>query len=272
MKPPADVRFMLGRAHDTLICPGVATDLLPFFYRTWTSKLEYYDALVSILGDRGSPRPRPSRASSSDWLDATVSGDVRFYESSSCRSRPRFASRPRRLGDGPRPRPRAGQGRGDLDSDDVDVLVRSRDVDGLLEWHHEHRKAFQIAVGCRVFPFCDGKSIPRFQEDLDDRDGPCAFHRFGNCRFDLLMASDASWLTRRPSWPGSSRTVYVSGYLVAQLPAAADDREETMAMRFLMVAPMTKFGGFTLQTPITPSGPTCKRWSWARRWPRPSPT
>src|SRR5207248_1217585 len=99
----------------------------------------------------------------------------------------------------------AGQCLGD---DDIEALVRVVSWH-VLAWHHEHRKAFQIAVGAEYF-ICDGKSIPRFQETWTSEMAR-AFHRFGNARFDLMMASDvltheAAVLARQ--FPN----VYVSGY------------------------------------------------------------
>ena len=227
--PPADVRFMLDAHY--LVCPGVATDLLPFFPGR-TSKLEYYDALVSILGDRVSTPEALSRALL-DWLDATVRDDVRFTNAflpiEARFVAPDDAATARVLS-------RAAKG-GDMDSDDVDTLVRAVTWT-LLEWHHEHRKAFQIAVGAEYF-ICDGKSIPRFQETWTSEMAR-AFHRFGHCRFDLLMASDvlaheAAVLARQ--FPN----VYVSGYWWHNFQPPTI--EKNVAMR-LMVAPMTKFGGF----------------------------
>jgi glucuronate isomerase len=229
VRPPADVRFMLDAHY--LVCPGVATDLLPFFPNR-TSKLEYYDALVAILGDRVST-PEVLSRKLLDWLDATVCGDVRFtnvFLPIEARFvAPDDSATARVL-------TRAAQG-GDLDSEDVDALVRAVTWT-LLEWHHERRKAFQIAVGAEYF-ICDGKSIPRFQETWTSEMAR-AFHRFGNCRFDLLMASDvlaheAAVLARQ--FPN----VYVSGYWWHNFQPPTI--EKNVAMR-LMVAPMTKFGGF----------------------------
>jgi glucuronate isomerase len=227
--PPADVKFMLDAHY--LVCPGVATDLLPFFPGR-TTKGEYFEALTSILGDRPATPEALSRGLL-DWLDATVSGDVRFtnvYLPIEARFlEPDTTETGRVLA-------RAAKGE-PLDDAAVDVLTRAVSWT-LLEWHHEHRKAFQIAVGAEYF-ICDGKSIPRFQQTWTTEMAR-AFHRFPGVRFDLLMASDvlaheAAVLARQ--FPN----VYLSGYWWHNFTPPTI--EKNVSLR-LQVTPMVKFSGF----------------------------
>jgi len=85
---------------------------------------------------------------------------------------------------------RAAGGR-EISEKDIDALVRSVSWE-VLGWHHDHQKAFQIAVGAEYF-ICDGKSIPRFQETWTGEMAR-AFHHFGGARFDLMMASEVPGL------------------------------------------------------------------------------
>src|SRR3954452_16654470 len=71
---PDNVLFMLDAHY--LFCPGVATDLTPFFAGR-TTKAEYYEALASVLGERPTASERLARLLR-DWLDRTVTGPVRF--------------------------------------------------------------------------------------------------------------------------------------------------------------------------------------------------
>lgn len=226
---PPNVRFMLDAHY--LFCPGVATDLEPFFTGR-TAKRDYYEALATILGDRPATPAELARGLD-DWLDATIRGDVRFTNTF-LPIEARFVEPDE--GATARVLARAASG-GDLDDEDVDTLVRSVSWT-VLGWHHENRKAFQIAVGAEYF-ICDGKSIPRFQETWTS-DMARAFHRFSGARFDLMMASDvlsheSAVLARQ--FPN----VYVSGYWWHNFfPPTI---EKNVAMR-LQVAPMTKVGGF----------------------------
>ena len=228
-KNPPYMRYMLDAHY--LFCPGVATDLEPFFPGR-TSKIEYHDALISVLGD-GLSSPAILARKLHDWLDSVVRDDVRFTntfipieqrfvepdEAAVSRILSRAASRKQ------------------IDPDEVDILAGFV-AWKTLEWHHENRKAFQIAVGAEYF-ICGGKSIPRFQQDWTSEMAR-AFHRFPNARFDLMMASDvlaheAAVLARQ--FPN----VYVSGYWWHNFfPPTI---EKNIAMR-LQIAPMTKFGGF----------------------------
>ena len=148
-----------------LFCPGVATDLEPFFAGRTTQG--------RIL--RG-PRPRSSASgprrterlggSLHDWLDRTVTGPVRFTNTFipiEQRFLPPDESHAQFV-------LTQAADDWDLSDPDIDALVRFVTWQ-VLAWHHENRKAFQIAVGAEYF-ICDGKSIPRFQADLDERDGP----------------------------------------------------------------------------------------------------
>ena len=228
-KNPPNVKFMLDAHY--LFCPGVATDLTPFFEGR-TSKTAYYEALVSILGDRIGDPVSLARALN-DWLDKTVRGDVRF-SNTFIPIEQRFVE-PDELATA-RVLTRAASG-GDLDGDDVDVLARFVSWT-VLGWHHENRKAFQIAVGAEYF-ICDGKSIPRFQETWTSQMAR-AFHRFPGARFDLMMASDV--LAHEVAVLARQFTnVYVSGYWWHNFfPPTI---EKNVSMR-LQVVPMTKFGGF----------------------------
>jgi len=71
---PDNVLFMLDAHY--LFCPGVATDLDPFFTGR-TTRGEYYEALSRALGDRPATPAQLARLLR-DWLDRTVTGRVRF--------------------------------------------------------------------------------------------------------------------------------------------------------------------------------------------------
>ena len=199
-KNPDNVLFMLDAHY--LFCPGVATDLTPFFAGR-TTKAEYYEALC-----------RAARRASRDHR-ATGAAPARLARPDGDRAGPvqqhvhsdRAAIPAARRVAGPA-RPGAGRRGRDLSDADIDALVRFVTWE-VLAWHHENRKAFQIAVGAEYF-ICDGKSIPRFQETWTSEMAR-AFHHFGNARFDLMMASDV--LTHEMAVLARQfPNVYVSGY------------------------------------------------------------
>lgn len=227
---PDYVDYMLDVHY--LFCPGVATDLTPFFPGR-TTKAEYYDALTAILDGA-----RPSDATGldrllRDWLDRTVTGRVRF-SNTFIPIEQRFAAPERASVDSALRRAASGEGLSDAE---IDHLVRAVTW-AVLGWHHDHRKAFQIAVGAEYF-ICDGKSIPRFQPHWTS-EMVRAFHHFGQARFDLMMASDVlthevTVVTRQ--FPN----VYASGYWWHNFfPGTI---EKIVGYRVQM-APMTKFSGF----------------------------
>jgi glucuronate isomerase len=226
----ADAFYMLDAHY--LFCPGVATDLEPFFVGR-TTRGEYGDALASL---HDGERPATSRQLARllrDWLDATVTGRVRF-SNTFIPIEQRFLP-PDEARVEPALRRLAG-GR-ELSDTDIDALVRFVTWE-VLGWHHDQRKAFQIAVGAEYF-ICDGKSIPRFQETWTSEMAR-AFHAFPGARFDLMMASDvlsheAAVLIRQ--FPN----VYASGYWWHNFFPATIER---IAGLRLQVAPMTKFSGF----------------------------
>jgi glucuronate isomerase len=228
-KNPANVLYMLDVHY--LFCPGVATDLTPFFAGR-TTKGEYYDALAAVLGERLATPDRLARQVR-DWLDRTVTGPVRFSNT--------FIPIEQRFLAPDESRVRTVLGRaaaGEALSDsDIDTLVRFVSWE-VLGWHHDHRKAFQIAVGAEYF-ICDGKSIPRFQETWTSEMAR-AFHHFGAARFDLMMASDV--LTHETAVLARQfPNVYVSGYWWHNFFPATIAR--IVGLR-LQMAPMTKVGGF----------------------------
>jgi glucuronate isomerase len=224
-----DAYFMLDAHY--LFCPGVATDLQPFFDGR-TTKGEYYEALSLALGERPAT-PEQLERRLLDWLDRTVTGRVRFSNT--------FIPIEQRFGPPDASRVRAALGRAaagePLDDAAIDHLVRAVTWT-VLAWHHEHRKAFQIAVGAEYF-ICGGKSIPRFQETWTTEMAR-TFHAFPGARFDLMMASDVlshevAVLCRQ--FPN----VYASGYWWHNFfPATI----EKIAGLRLQVAPMTKFAAF----------------------------
>ena len=224
-----DAYFMLDAHY--LFCPGVATDLEPFFSGR-TEKRDYHAALREILGQEPGSADQ-LKAALHDWLDRTVAGRVRFSNT--------FIPIEQRFR-----RPEPSEIDAILARMAVDDDPREADVDALvdyvawsvLEWHHEHRKAVQIAVGAEYF-ICEGKSIPRFQENWTSEMAR-VFHHFGNARFDLMMASDVlshevAVLARQ--FPN----VYTSGYWWHNFFPSTVER--IVGLRF-QVAPMTKFSGF----------------------------
>jgi glucuronate isomerase len=214
-----------------LFCPGVATDLTPFFAGR-TTKAEYYEALAQVLGERPATVERLARLLR-DWLEATVRGPVRF-SNTFLPIEQRFSA-PDVVETG-RVLARAAAGK-PLSDDDVNALVQFVTWQ-VLGWHHDQKKAFQIAVGAEYF-ICDGKSIPRFQETWTSQMAR-VFHHFGNVRFDLMMASDVlahevAVLARQ--FPN----VYVSGYWWHNFfPATI---EKNVALR-IQIVPMAKITGF----------------------------
>ncbi|CAN5908857.1 hypothetical protein BH23PLA1_BH23PLA1_22090 [soil metagenome] len=226
---PEGVYFMLDAHY--LFCPGVATDLEPFFNGR-TSKREYYEALCVALGDRPTTEYQLGRLLS-DWLDQTVSGRVRFSNTFlPIEYRPQLVDELRVRG----VLSKAAQGV-PLNDAQVDVLAGFVSSEVLL-WHHENRKAFQIAVGAEYF-ICEGKSIPRYQETWTSEMARM-FHHFGGARFDLMVASDL--LTHETTVLARQfPNVYASGYWWHNFfPSTI---EKIVSLR-LQVAPMTKFSGF----------------------------
>jgi glucuronate isomerase len=228
-KNPDFVYFMLDAHY--LFCPGVATDLMPFFADRTTAG-EYYDALCQLFGQRPATLEQLERLLFS-WLDATVAGRVRF-SNTFIPIEQRFVA----------PEPAVAQSvlaqaaRGaSLSDSEVEALVRFVTW-RVLEWHHDNKKAFQIAVGAEYF-ICDGKSIPRYQETWTS-DMCRAFHHFSGARFDLMTASEllaheVAVVARQ--FPN----VYTSGYWWHTFfPPLI---EKLVALR-MQVAPMTKFSGF----------------------------
>jgi glucuronate isomerase len=226
---PENFRFMLDAHY--LFCPGVATDLTPFF-TAWSQKGEYYEALSVVFGERPATLERLARLMR-DWLDRTVTGPVRFTNTFiPIEQRFEFpdSSHVQRV------LAQAAAGIA-LSHADIDALVRFVTWE-LLAWHHDNRKAVQIAVGAEYF-ICDGKSIPRFQETWTSEMAR-AFHHFGHARFDLMMASDV--LTHETAVLARQfPNIYVSGYWWHNFFPATIQR--IIGLRVQM-APMTKVGGF----------------------------
>jgi len=226
---PEYVRYMLDAHY--LFCPGVATDLDPYFTGR-TRKTEYLEALTTCLGERPSTKTQLARLLN-DWLDRTVTGPVRFTNTFIPIGQ-RFIPPDESATQAILTRAERGE---TLTEVDIDQLVQFVTWE-ILSWHHENRKAVQIAVGAEYF-ICDGKSIPRYQSNWTT-DMARVFHHFGNARFDLMTASDlltheATVLARQ--FPN----VYASGYWWHNFfPATI---EKTFALRMQM-APMTKFAGF----------------------------
>ncbi|WP_435006990.1 hypothetical protein P12x_004413 [Tundrisphaera lichenicola] len=226
---PDNFYYMLDAHY--LFCPGVATDLEPFFNGR-TTKGEYVPALNAIFGEIPASGARLERLVF-EWLDKTVTGRVRFSNTFlpiEHRFRePDHSSTQSVLN-------RAIQG-GPLSDPEIDILAGAVSW-SVLKWHHEHRKAFQIAVGAEYF-ICGGKSIPRFQETWTSEMAR-GFHHFSGARFDLMMASDVlthdvAILARQ--FPN----VYASGYWWHNFfPMTI---EKILGLR-VQVAPATKIGGF----------------------------
>ena len=229
-KNPSNARFMLDAHY--LFCPGVATDLEPFFIGR-TTKTGYYEALASLCeGERPATTEALARHLRS-WLDRTVTGPVRFTNV--------FIPIEQRFGppDESHAQLALSQADDDWEISDADLAALVKFVTWtVLQWHNDHHKAFQIAVGAEYF-ICDGKSIPRFQQTWTS-DMAKALHQFPNARFDLMVASDVlshevAVLARQ--FPN----IYSSGYWWHNFfPATI---EKTVSLR-MQVAPMTKFGGF----------------------------
>jgi glucuronate isomerase len=226
---PDDVYFMLDAHY--LFCPGVATDLDPFFTGR-TRKAEYYEALRALFGEAPASAAHLERLLG-DWLDRTVTGRVRFTNTflpdRAAVPSPRRVARQRRAG--PLRRRLAADRRRRRSPGPVRLLADP----GLAP---RTAQGVQIAVGAEYF-ICDGKSIPRFQETWTSQMAR-AFHHFGGARFDLMMASDVlshevAVLARQ--FPN----VYASGYWWHNFFPATIER--IIGLR-VQVAPMTKVGGF----------------------------
>ncbi len=215
-----------------LFCPGVATDLTPFF-NDRHEKSEYIAALATLFNGETPSGPKELERSLFDWLDRTVTGPVRFTNTFlpiEARFRPPdVALVERALG-------QAVHRRGVFEVD-LDALIQFVSWK-VLQWHHENRKAFQIAVGAEYF-ICDGKSIPRYQETWTSEMAR-AFHHFHNVRFDLMTAhevflQDVAVLARQ--FPN----VFTSGYWWHGFFPGLIDKAIGLRMQ---IAPMSKFSGF----------------------------
>ena len=227
---PPNVNFMLDSHY--LFCPGVATDLEPFFIGR-TREQEYVKALASLSS--GEPPTSTKRVERiiCEWLDLTFRSGVRFSNTFLPIGQ-RFGSPDEELTQ--EALNRAATGR-DPSEGDLAALVRFVTWT-VLAWHHDNRRAFQIAVGAEYF-ICDGKSIPRFGEGWTS-DMAKALHNFPNARFDLMMASDVlshevAVLARQ--FPN----IYSSGYWWHNFFPATIAKTMTLRMQ---VAPMTKWSGF----------------------------
>jgi hypothetical protein len=228
-KNPDYFYYMLDAHY--LFCPGVATDLEPFFVGR-TTRGEYFDALTAVLGETPTTTERLERLVF-DWLDRTVTGRVRFTNTFlpiEHRFHPPDETHAQFV---------LGQAADDWEITDAEVDGLARFVSwAVLKWHHENRKAFQIAVGAEYF-ICEGKSIPRFQETWTSEMAR-VFQHFSGARFDLMMASDpmahdVAVLARQ--FPN----VYASGYWWHNFfPMLI---EKNVGLR-VQVAPATKIGGF----------------------------
>lgn len=214
-----------------LFCPGVATDLEPFFVGR-TTRAEYHDALVAILGEAPGSADRLERGLR-DWLDRVVTGPVRF-SNTFIPIEQRFQEPDRSTVDAILTRAARGQAPNDAEIDELVRLVTWT----VLGWHHDRKKAFQIAVGAEYF-ICDGKSIPRFQQNWTS-EMVRALHQFPGARFDLMMASDvlshelAVVIRQFPN-------VYSSGYWWHNFFPPTIRKNVELRMQ---IAPMTKFSGF----------------------------
>ena len=224
-----DVYHMLDAHY--LFCPGVATDLTPHFAGR-TQKTEYVDALKSILGDLPA-NASLLRTALFDWLEKTVRGRVRFSNTFipiEQRFHPPESSAVDRV--------LATAGRGKtLSDEDINTLVIFVSWH-VLAWHHEHGKAFQIAVGAEYF-ICDGKSIPRFDPTWTSQMAP-VFHTFSNARFDLMMAAEPlmqEMCVLARQFPN----IYLSGYWWHSFFPALIEKAITLR---LQIAPMTKLTAF----------------------------
>ncbi len=226
---PDNMLYMLDAHY--LFCPGVATDLLPFFPDRRT-KGEYYDAIRTILDDKPSTAKGLGKGLDA-WLDNTVRDRVRFTNTF-IPIEQRFAPANEGAVDRVLDRLALGETVSDADLDPVIQYVCWR----VLQWHNDHRKAFQIAVGAEYF-ICDGKSIPRFQETWTSEMAK-ALHCFPDARFDLMMASDV--LTQEVTVLARQfPNIYNSGYWWHNFfPGLI---EKIVGLR-AQVAPMTKIGGF----------------------------
>lgn len=212
-----------------LFCPGVATDLEPFFVGR-TTKAEYVPALKEILGELPGSAQRLDKLVR-EWLDQTIRGPVRFSNT--------FIPIEQRFGppDTSATEHALKNAESALSDSEIDDLVRAVTW-SFLGWHHDNRKAFQIAVGAEYF-ICDGKSIPRFQETWTSEMAR-AFHEFPNARFDLMMASDV--LTHEVAVLARQfPNVYCTGYWWHNFfPGLI---EKIIGLR-MQIVPMTKFAGF----------------------------
>lgn len=241
-KNPANVLFKLDAHY--LFSPGAATDLAPFFTGR-TTKGEYYEVLVQLLGERPATTEALSRLLR-DWLDRTITGPVRFASMHlpiEQRFLPPDEIQTHRV-------LTQAATNGTLSDQDIDILVRFVTWQ-VLGWHHDHQKALQVTVGTEPF-IGDGQSIPRFQESWTSEMAR-AFHHFGNARFDLLMASDV--LTHETAILARQfPNVYASGYWGHNFfPATI---EKIFGMRMQMT-PMTKVGGFL-------SDASCAEWTYGK--------
>ncbi len=226
---PDHVEFMLDLHY--LFCPGVATDLTPFFQGR-TTRAAYLDALETVFAtELGSSQQLTTAVA--DWLDQTVQGPVRF-SNTFLPIEQRFAAPDSGRVDAILSR---GGPRDGLTDEEIDELVAAVTW-AILGWHHEHRKALQIAVGAEYF-ICDGKSIVRAQESWFTQ--MCrVFHTFGGARFDIMLATE-SMAQELAVVCRQFPNVYASGYWWhAFVPEII---RRTVALR-TQIAPMTKWSGF----------------------------
>ncbi|WZO96175.1 hypothetical protein EP7_003159 [Isosphaeraceae bacterium EP7] len=226
-KNPEHVAFRLD-LHDL-----VAPRLSPQNSLLKHPKADYYDSLVGILGgDRPSTSERLGQLLR-DWLDATVSGSVRFCSAflpieqrfhAPDESRIHFVLN------------QAAHGQ-PLGDSDIDELVRSVTWT-ILGWHQDHGRPFQIAFGTETLP--EGGCLPRSQSNWTTE--MCRiFQHFGRAKFDLMLAADSSLVQETAVAAGQLANVYLAGDWSHNV--APPIIERTVAAR-VQLAPMTKFSGF----------------------------
>jgi len=226
----ADRAWFMLDAH-YLFCPGVATDLEPFF--SGRARIEeYLEALDAILGHECSNGSNLARAVK-DWLNHVVVDRVTF-SNTFLPIEQRFREPEPSAVDAALARARRG-GRASIE--DL-ATIAAAVAWAILEWHHDRSKTLQIAVGAEYF-ICDGKSIPSYQTTWAS-DMARVFHRFGRARFELMVASDplnqeAAVLARQ--FPN----VYLAGYW---WHAFVPERVEANFALRTQVAPMTKAVAF----------------------------
>ncbi len=222
---------------DSLFHAGASSDLLPEF-AGHRGKTGYFDGLTALLGS-GLENPDILERRLFDWLDATLTSDVKFARTFLPIDQ-RFAS-PDDISTA-KVLTRASSG-GDIDPFDADILIEFVAYK-IVEWHHQHKRTLQLAVGAETMAHGE-LNVPRYQGSWAT-DMARIFRNFAGAKFDIMLASDSLGNEVAALAAQLPNVTLTGGWSHTNSPPVI---ERNVAIR-LQSTPMTKFAGFTSEAPF----------------------